>query len=91
MNDFFLLFKYLQTSLKSLDLISLKIIHGTIEIISNKNLCYASNIDWTKIQNNNETRIITKNRNPLECGMFITKHFFYCIKKNFFFFLILRK
>ena len=63
----------IKTNLKSLELRSLRQINsGTVMIVENKNLCFANEIDWTKIKKpDNYGIMIANNTDPNKCSKYI--------------------
>ncbi|KFB41066.1 AGAP008819-PA-like protein [Anopheles sinensis] len=67
--NFFASVYIVKTSLRSLELKSLKRVNsGSIVILENSNLCFADEIDWSKIKKSTDHEtMIHKNRNSTEC------------------------
>ncbi|XP_043475369.1 epidermal growth factor receptor isoform X2 [Leptopilina heterotoma] len=67
--EYFASLYIVKTTLMSLDLKSLKkVSSGAIAIVENRNLCYASSINWTKIKKSSEHGILLQNnKNKTEC------------------------
>lgn len=63
-----------KTALRSLELHSLKRINsGAVVILENRDLCFAENINWTKIKKSEvHTSMIANNRNQTECREFLS-------------------
>lgn len=70
MENYFASLYIVKSSLKSLELRSLKRINsGAVVILENKNLCFAQNIKWGKVKKSNEHQfVVMANRNLTECG-----------------------
>lgn len=87
-----------KTNLKSLELRSLKHINsGAVVILENKNLCFANEIDWSKIKkssssgnnlgnnaNSNNEIMISSNRDQSECRKCHHFNRLWCCRKVFF-------
>lgn len=74
LNTYFASLYIAKTSLKSLELRSLKQINsGAVVIVENKNLCFADGIDWKKIKKSAlHDPMIVNNRVEDECSKFIS-------------------
>lgn len=70
MENYFASLYIVKSSLKSLELSSLKHINsGAVVILENKNLCFAQNIKWAKVKRSNDHQfVVMANRNLTECG-----------------------
>lgn len=69
LTEYFASLYIVKTALVSLGLSSLKkISSGSIAILENKDLCYAQNINWTRIKKSREHEsLLLNNRNETEC------------------------
>lgn len=69
--DFFASLYIVKTTLKSLDLNSLKKINsGSVAILENKDLCFAQGINWQKIKKSTEHgTLLQNNKREEDCGM----------------------
>lgn len=69
MDTYFASLYIVKTALKSLELRSLKRINsGAVVILENKNLCFASEINWNKIKKSyDHVSMIDNNKNETEC------------------------
>ncbi|KAG4073502.1 hypothetical protein HA402_000726 [Bradysia odoriphaga] len=69
MDTYFASLYIVKTALKSLELKSLKRINsGAVVILENKNLCFASEINWNKIKKSSDhISMIDNNKNETEC------------------------
>lgn len=69
MDTYFASLYIVKTALKSLELKSLKRINsGAVVILENKNLCFASEINWNKIKKSyDHVSMIDNNKNETEC------------------------
>ena len=70
LTEYFASLYIVKTSLVSLGLSSLKKINsGSVAILENKNLCYASTIDWDKIRKSPEHEsLLSNNKNKSDCS-----------------------
>ncbi len=69
MTEYFSALYIVKTSLQSLNMRSLKIIHaGTVAILENKELCFADTINWDKMKKSQANLILLQNnKNPEQC------------------------
>ncbi|XP_055700755.1 epidermal growth factor receptor isoform X1 [Phlebotomus papatasi] len=69
MENYFASLYIVKTSLKSLELQSLKRINsGAVVILENKNLCFAEDIKWNKVKKSTDHDfVVSANRNKTEC------------------------
>lgn len=77
MDTYFASLYIVKTALKSLELKSLKRINsGAVVILENKNLCFASEINWNKIKKSlDHVSMIDNNKNGTECSKFYLHSF----------------
>lgn len=70
MDTYFASLYIVKTALQSLEMSSLKRINsGAVVILENKNLCFASGINWNKIKKSTDhISMIDNNRNATECS-----------------------
>ena len=70
MENYFASLYIVKSSLKSLELKSLKRINsGAVVILENKNLCFAEKIQWNKVKKlDDHPCMVSANRNQTECG-----------------------
>lgn len=80
LTEYFAALYIIKTSLSSLGLRSLnKVRSGSVAILENKDLCFASTIDWKQVmRSNTHNMLLQNNGDEAKCRKYFSRHAFFC-------------